>query len=279
MATGRAKAFIKPTVMKSLARLFLVLGLAARLVAHECWLQPSTFSPAAGGKVRLTIQVGMEFTGETRPFNPQRVAALKHFSAAGAEDWTALVTPGLEFAAPLPVAGTHVITYDSKPSFIELDAEKFHEYLREEGLEHVIAEREKAGEGAKPGRERYQRCIKSILQAGGKADGSYAVVTGQHLELIPLDDPAATRPGGAIRFQLLFAGQPLAGSKVRAWQRQGGKLTTLDAISSASGEVTFQLPLTGEWMISTVHMARATGDAEADWKSHWGNLTFAVPAR
>ena len=254
----------------------VLLGLATRLGAHECWLQPSTFFPDAGGKARLTIQVGMEFKGEPRPFNPARVAALRHFSAAGAEDWTPQVTAELEFPATFTATGTHVVAYDSKPSFIELDAEKFDEYLREEGLDHVMAERAKAGESKRPGRERYQRCIKSILQAGGKSDSTYAIVTGQRLELMPVNDPAAVRPGGTLRLKVLFAGQPLADAKLRAWHRQGDKLTTLDARSSADGEVTFTLPAAGEWMISIVHMARVTGDAAADWESHWGNLTFAV---
>lgn len=262
--------------MKIISLLSLLLGLATRLSAHECWLQPSAFFPEARGKVRLTIQVGMQFKGEPRPFNPSRVAALQHFFAAGREDWTAQVAAALDFPAAFATAGTHVVAYDSKPSLIELDAEKFHDYLREEGLDPVIAAREQAGEVNKPGRERYQRCIKSIVQVGGKSDGSYAVVTGQRLELIPLGDPAAIHPGGTLRLKLLFAGQPLAGAKIRAWHRQGEQLTTLDARSSAGGEIGFTLPLAGEWMISTVHMARVTGDTAADWESHWGNLTLAV---
>jgi uncharacterized GH25 family protein len=262
--------------MKLIALVIILLGGLARLGAHECWLQPSTFSPATGAGVRLSIQVGMEFKGEPRPFNPARVAALRHFSAAGPEDWTHGVTAALEFPAAFAPGGTHVVTYDSQPSFIELDGEKFLEYLHEEGLEHVIAERAQAGEAGQPGRERYQRCIKSILQVGEKSDGSYALVTGQRLELVPIDAPATCRPGGTWRVRVLFAGQPLADTKVRAWHRQGDKLTTLDAHTSAAGEVAFTLPLAGEWMLSTIRMARVAGDAKADWESHWGNLTFAV---
>jgi uncharacterized GH25 family protein len=169
-----------------------------------------------------------------------------------------------------------VVTYDSQPSFIELPGKEFLEYLKEEGLEHVAAEREQAGETAQPGRERYQRCLKAIVIAGGKSDGSYAVATGQRLELILLDDPAALRPGGTLRVRLLFAGQPLAGAKVRAWHRQGDKLATLDRTTSVDGGAAFTLPFAGEWMLSTIRMARVSGDAKADWESHWANLTFAV---
>lgn len=262
--------------MRKFALLALLLGGLAPLGAHECWLQPSTFAPAAGDNVRLSLQIGMEFRGEARPFNPARVAALRHFSSSGVADWTGAVTAAPDFPAAFATPGTHVVTYDSQPSFIELDGEKFLEYLREEGLDHVVAERAKAGETARPGRERYQRCVKTIVQAGGQADASYAVVTGQRLELVPVEDPAALRPGAPLRVRVLFAGQPLAGAKVRAWHRQGDKLTTLDAHTEADGTAIFTLPLAGEWMFSTVRMARVTGDAKADWESHWGNLTFAI---
>ena len=256
-----------------------LLSSAAVLPAHECWLQPATFAPVAGPTIGLTIQVGMNFEGEPKPFSPARVAALRHYSAAGTEDWTAKANDRLQLPVRFEDAGTHVVIYDSKPGLITLEPEKFNAYLREEGLDFVIAERERAGESAKPGRERYQRCNKTIVRADGQADATYAVVTGQRLEIIPIDDPAAWSVGGTLRFKVLFAGQPLANAKVRAWHRAGGQLSTLDAITTAGGEASFALPASGEWMISTIHMARVTGDAAADWESHWGNLTFAVPGR
>ena len=265
--------------MKPLLLAFVTFATTGLLSAHECWLQPTTFTPVAGPAIGLTIQVGMDFKGEPKAFSPDRIAALKHFSAAGTEDWTAKANDKLQLPVKFEEAGTHVVTYDSKASLITLEPAKFDEYLREEGLEFVIAERERAGESAKPGRERYQRCNKTIVRADGKSDATFAVVTGQRLEIIPVDDPAAWQAGGAMRFKLLFSGQPLAAAKVRAWHRAGDKVTTLDAVTTAEGEATFTLPVAGEWMLSTIHMARLTGDAAADWESHWGNLTFAVRNR
>jgi len=248
----------------------------ASLSAHECWLQPATFSPVPGPSIGLTIQVGMNFQGEPKPFSPDRIAALKHFSAAGSDDWTAKANNLLQLPVKFEDSGTHVVTYDSKPTLITLEPAQFEEYLREEGLEFVLADRERAGEAAKPGRERYQRCNKTILTADGRSDATYGVTTGQRLEIIPLDNPAECRPGGTVRVKLLFAGQPLADAKVRAWNRTGENLTTLDSRTSAGGEAAFTLPVGGQWMISTIRMARVTGDKDADWESTWGNLTFAI---
>lgn len=255
----------------------LVLGClcVASLSAHECWLQPSTFTPAAGETSRLTLRIGLNFEGEVRPFRADRTAALLHFSAAGREDWTSRIDGRPELPLGFGQPGTHVVAYDSRASLITLPAREFDDYLREEGLESVRAERARLGEAAKPGRERYLRCNKTIVSVGGRRDATATQRTGQPLEIVPASDPTA---GGAVRFVVWLGGQPLAGAKIRAWHRQGGELKTLDGLTAADGSVQYTLVTPGEWMLSTVHMARLTGDAEADWESHWGNLTFSVAA-
>ena len=251
----------------------------ARAAAHECWLQVSDYTPAVGATVRLAINVGMDFRGERREFTPARVAHLRHFSAAGVEDWTDRATGQTELPVAFATAGTHVVAFDSTPSLITLEAGKFHDYLREEGLEAIIALREQTSEAAKPGRERYRRCNKVLVQTAGVADATWAVRTGQRLELVPLADPATVRPGGALGFVLLLDGRPLANAAVRAWHRDGDPLITRDARTNAAGEVSFTLPAAGLWMFSTVHMRRLTGEPDADWESLWGNLTLALASR
>ncbi len=250
----------------------------ASLAAHECWLQPSTFSPPVGAAVTLELRIGMEFRGEARPFAPQRVARLQLRSAAGTQDLSDRARGETQLPLVCATAGTHLVAYDSQPTLITLDGPAFRDYLVEEGLDDILAERERRGEADRPGRERYQRHNKSALHAGGVADATFTARTGQRLELVPLEDAAAFAPGRTARIALLLDGRPLPGAKVRAWHRAGAKLTTLDARTAADGMAEFVLPHAGEWMISAVHMARRDGDADADWESHWANLTFAVAA-
>ena len=265
--------------MKFSASLLAFLATAAFAPAHECWLQPATFAPVVGPSIGLTIQVGMNFQGEPKPFNPDRIASLRHFSAAGSEDWTARANNKLQLPVKFEDSGTHVVIYDSKPSLITLKPAEFDEYLREEGLEFVIADREKAGESTKPGRERYQRCNKTIVIADGKSDDTWSVITGQRLEILPLENPASWKPGTPFGVKVLLAGQPLPGARVIAWNRTTEQLVKLDATTTETGEASFTLPAGGQWMFSAVHMARLTGDKDADWESHWGNLTLAVRRR
>ena len=249
--------------------------------SHELWLQAQPFTPEVGGNASIALRVGENFDGELTPLVDERSSALRHFSAGSVVDLmprlprrTAL--PRLD--VPMASAGLHLIAFDSQPITFSLAADKFHAYLREEGLEHVIEQRTAAGRALKPGRERYRRHVKALLRAGGVSDGSHAVRTGQRLEITPLSDPYAATPGSTLKFRLTFDDRPLVGALVKGWHKQEGQLLTIKARSDAAGEVSLSLPHAGEWMVSVVHMIPAKGAPNADWDSFWGNLTFALPA-
>lgn len=61
-----------------------------------------------------------------------------------------------------------VLVLQNKPSFIELDAEKFNVYLQEDGLEEISIYRQKNGLEKTKGKEIYERCAKLIFQVGEK---------------------------------------------------------------------------------------------------------------
>lgn len=257
----------------------LVLGLPAAL-AHEFWLEPSVYSAKAGTSVALALRVGEDFRGELRPFTRARVAALRHYTADGMTDTLAKVpgsgeTPALDFTLTRP--GTQVFAMDSTPSTIVLSADKFTAYLHSDGLEHIAKLRQAAGNENSPGRERYRRCVKTLLRVGEKSDGTFAVRTGQRLEIVPDSDPLAAKAGARISFKLYFEQRPLAHALVQAWHhRDQAQLHVIKSRSNLEGSVTFDLPYAGPWMLSVVHMVPLQNVAEADWESLWGNLTFAL---
>ena len=45
----------------------------ASLPAHEFWLAAEPYAPAVGAPVTFTLNVGMDFIGEVRPFTAQRI--------------------------------------------------------------------------------------------------------------------------------------------------------------------------------------------------------------
>jgi uncharacterized GH25 family protein len=143
-----------------------------------------------------------------------------------------------------------------------------------------MALRKAAGQDTQPGRERYRRHVKTLLSVGGQSDASCCARAGQTLEIVPLADPQRLQPGGALALQVLFKGQPLPGALVKVWNQRGAQVNVLRTRTDAAGRSTTILPWAGMWMASVVHMVSATDDQgwDWDWDSHWGNLSFELPA-
>ena len=273
------------------ALLGFLLGLAPCLQAHEFWFKPIPSPQAVGDSVNLRLEVGEFFTGEPAGFSIPSARILRHYAPGQAvEDLRPFLpanAPEAEVALALDAPGTHLLVYDSAPQTITLNSDKFHAYLHDEGLDFVKVQREMAGTANQPGRERYQRHIKTLIAVGPvpeavPAPGStYAIHAGQRLEITPLRNPLEMAPGERLPLKVMFNNRPLAGALVKAWHRQSSQLVTIRATTSDQGDVAFDLPFAGDWMLSVVHMIPATEDATegVDWDSFWGNLTFHMPAR
>ena len=233
------------TVSKLVHRLALLVCLSTALSAqaHEFWINPAPNPLQVGETARLSLEVGEYFQGEQLPFVAGQTVALRGYSASSVRD----LAPILSLRAMLPVlslslpaAGTQMVIFDSQPSFISLPAETFHAYLHEEGMDFIKAMRVAAGTATEPGRERYRRYVKTLVRAVASTqpdaagqlaapaakDMTYAIRTGQRLELVPLADPLSLAPGDALGLQVLFDGAPLAGALLKAWNKGGGEPAT-----------------------------------------------------
>ncbi|MRD47827.1 DUF4198 domain-containing protein [Caenimonas koreensis DSM 17982] len=266
---------------------FLLASLAACAAsAHEFWLLPDRFNAPVGSTVRLRMFVGEQFAGEQIGFYRALVARAHHYSATRDVDLTSTApdVPVGDFAVALREPGTHLLAIDSQPSQIELEAGRFYAYLHDEGLDFVNEARAAAGKAAAPGRERYRRNIKTLVTAGGPgasgtaADQTFARVTGQRLEIVPLSDPQRGGVGRDLAFRVLWEGKPLPNALVKFWQRSGAQSLLIRVVTDARGQATYTPPLAGTWMVSVVHMVPVTDSPDVDWDSYWGNLTFSLPA-
>ncbi|GAA4016870.1 DUF4198 domain-containing protein [Actimicrobium antarcticum] len=230
----------------------------------------------------MFMYFGEYFEGTQAGFQTSHAAVLRHYSDAGVDDLMGLV-PSKEPIGQVPVditrAGTHLVAFDSHTAQITLPADKFQAYLHDEGLDRLVKQREEAGTASQPGRERFRRHTKTLMRAAGKSDQTYAIRTGQRLEILPLNDPLSQTAGATLNFKLLFDGKPLAGALLRAWHHHKQQTVSIRAKTDEDGNVSFALPYAGAWMISTVHMIAATDSSEVDWDSFWGSLMFEVPAR
>jgi uncharacterized GH25 family protein len=253
-----------------------LLGLvSAALQAHDFWIEPSTFTPAAGQRVIFRLRVGQELKGDPLPRDP---GLLQRFVAIGPGGERPVL--GRAYTEPagillFPSPGLEMIVYDSGRSPLALDAAKFEEYLKLEGLEKISASRAGRGQSNAPGKEVFSRCAKSLLAVGGGAAAGYDQVLGQRLELVPEANPYTLAGGGELPVRLLYEGKPLAGALVVALQKDRPE-AKVSARSDAKGHVRLKLDRPGFWLVKAVHMVPAPRDADADWESFWASLTFQV---
>jgi uncharacterized GH25 family protein len=273
--------------LTGLACIGLVVFGCARVAAHDFWIEPSTFRAAAGTAVSVALRVGEHYKGDPVP---RQAAMLERFVIAGPDGVRDVA--GREGGDPagvttLETPGVYVIGYRSRPKSVELDAVKFEQYLREEGLERIIDQRKQAGRSNAPGIEIFSRCAKTIVASSPSADSPGRAIAlkdvtlGLRLELIA----ERLAPGKPATFRLLYEGQPLEGALVVAIPKEE-PLKKLSARSNKAGRVTFTLPIasassaggSGVWLVKAVHMVPAARETAAEWESLWASTTFELPA-
>jgi len=247
----------------------------ATLAAHDMWIDPTTFAPESGQIVGVRLRVGQDLLGDPLPRDPALINQLVVEDGSGRKPLVG--RNGADPAGFLRVAspGLLVVGYMSNPSDVELTAEKFNQYLKEEGLDAVAALRARRNETGAKAREMFTRCAKSLVSSGPAkvADGDRAL--GFTLELVAERNPYAIRAGQDLPVRLTYQNRPLAGALVVAMNRRNPS-EKLSARTDGDGRVRFRLPAGGMWLIKAVHMVPAPAGAHAEWASFWASLTFEL---
>jgi len=266
--------------MKKTISILLISTLAVAVaLAHEFWLLPSAWFVQPGQLVQIRVRVGEGFTGERWEGSVKRI--VRFASRLGDQETDRLADLKKSGLDSLEVSfaqnGSHLVLLTTNlSSYHEMEAEKFEDYLVEDGLEHVRAVRRKRGETGKIGRERYRREAATLIQVGDMPSPVAFDKTGFDLQIRPEKNPLLADAQKEMAFQIRFMGKKLAGALIRHWRVDAtGKAIVQMKITDHKGKVRFQLS-PGEQMVSVVHMYPHPLPAEADWQSVWGNLTFCL---
>ena len=266
-----------PSTLRRLALLTVTALVLWRvpLAAHDMWIEPATFSPQLGQVVSLRLRVGQDLLGDPLRLDPSLV---NQFVVKDADGLRPVVRrDGGDPAGLVRVAapGLVVIGYHSNPSAIEMAADKFNQYLKEEGLDTVSAARASRNESGKAAHEIFSRCAKSLVYSGSATDAQGDRPLGFTLELVAEGNPYTARPNQDMPVRLTYENRPLAGALVVAMNRLN-PAEKLSARTDKDGRVRLKLRPGGMWLIKAVHMVPAPAASHADWASYWASLTFEM---
>jgi uncharacterized GH25 family protein len=247
----------------------------APLGAHDMWIEPATFFPELGQIVSVRLRVGQDLLGDPLPLDPSLVNQFIVKDGAGLRP--VVRRDGGDPAGLLRVdmPGLLVIGYRSNPSAITMAADKFNQYVKEEGLDAVAAARASRNQTGAAAHERFSRCAKSLVfsRSPGEAPGDRAL--GFTLELVAERNPYRLRPDEDLPVRLTYENRPLAGALVVAMNRLN-PTEKRSARTDQDGRVRFTLRPGGMWLIKAVHMVPAPAGADAEWASFWASLTFEL---
>ena len=260
---------------------FLLAGLSLMvtmpLAAHDFWVDPSTFHAKPGDEVSLTLRVGENLKGDTLPYINDWFSDYRVVSDSGQSPVEGIMgdDPAGRFVVGAP--GMHLIGYRSTNNFVELESQKFHDYLVKEGLEYVVDIRKDRGQGETAGREDYSRCAKALVSVGDKYSGDvFDKPLGYTLELIPEVNPYTMAPGDTLPVRLLYLSEPVEDVLVVAFTQDAPE-KKIAARTNEDGRVSLPLFSPGVWLVKAVHIIETPpSNTRADWESFWASLTFRL---
>jgi|WetSurMetagenome_2_1015567.scaffolds.fasta_scaffold77681_2 hypothetical protein len=264
-----------------LAAAALVALVAIPLSAHDLFIRPDTFLVPARTTVVVPVLNGTFSTSENA-VSRDRIADLSLVGPFGrkplAPDAWSDKDPASSVRLETDVAGTYVIGAAVKPKALALAAKEFNAYLKDEGIDEILARRTQQGRLKEPSKERYAKFPKALLQVGEQRSGEFGTVLGYEAEIVPLENPFSLKPGASLRVRCLVLGQPLAKAVVLAGGRRldsDQRLTAQRLVTDADGIAVVRLQSAGDYYVKFVHM-REVNEPDANYESRWATLTFGV---
>lgn len=277
----RKEAGTRRRARRTAASTLAVLAFAAPAPAHDLFFRAPSYRLAPGSEAVIDVLSGT-FSRSENAIERSRLADLTLVTAAGRSrldlaGWSE-AEPTSRLKLPTGEPGTYLVGAALHPRLLALPAKEFAAYLKEEGLDEVIARRDEQGRSNEPSRERYSKYLKALLQVGEATTDAYDAVLGYAAEIVPEQNPYRLKPGDTLVVRCLVGGQPWAGKVVFAGGRRGAsdvRLKPQRLVTDASGRAAIRLDEAGVWYVKYVAMVERD-EAEANYESFWSTLSFAV---
>ena len=249
--------------------LILAALIASPVGAHEFWISPLDYTPAAGEATAAHIRVGEAFEGGAYSYFPRRFERFEVVTPEGVRAVEGRVGDRPALGDTVLPEGLNVIVHETTDSVVNYREEgKIQRFAAHKGFLDLVADE------TVPVDEKYRRFGKSLIGVG-HAQGADAP-TGMRTELVALANPY-TDDLSELPVLLLEDGAPVADYQVELFRKApDGTVEITTHMTDADGIA--RLPLTPghEHMADAVLMREWPGD-DAKWYSLWANLTFVVP--
>jgi uncharacterized GH25 family protein len=259
----------------------LVFAGSRPAAAHDLFFRAPRYVLDPGGSVVVDVLSGT-FSRSENAITRDRLAELVLLGPGGRRaldlgDWSE-GEPKSTVRVTLEAAGTYVLGAAVKPRLLELSGREFNAYLKEEGLEGVLAARATQKRLDEPSRERYSKHLKALLQVGDAPGEAVTSPLGHAAEIVPEQNPYGRRPGDRLTVRCLVDGKPWA----RGVALAGGRRGTTDRrfppqrlVTDDEGRATLTLTAAGVWYVKLVALREVEGP-DANYESKWATLSFAV---
>ena len=264
--------------MKRKVLITLIVILASALTqAHEFWLQPNVYRFKVGEEMKVDFMVGENFSGEFWDLNRHRVERMEMHAGTMVKNLLKEVksTAGKNLTYKFDREGTYLLALESDAAFIELEAEKFNAYLKEDGLDNILDARTNASQLDKPAKEYYKRFAKLLVQSGSKTDETFRKRMGFRYEIVPLTNPYTLKSGDYLECRVLWEGKPAPHALMKVWSHTGNRIFLQNIYAEDDGTIKFPLSSKGPWMVSSVKMIPSEKEG-ADYQSLWASLVFGI---
>jgi Domain of unknown function (DUF4198) len=255
----------------------LLLLITSTVFAHDLFLVAHPFRMEKPGSIQMAMNLAEAFPGEEQPW--RKTKTLRFWLVGPGESHELTAEEGKNPTVNLSRKGTYMVAWNGSASYIEIPATEFNPYVESQGYRDVIAFRKHRGQENAPGKEKYTRFLKAIVQVGDQLTEQYAQTLDQQFEMVPLQNPYLLTPGSTLSVRVLFNRTPIAGIRVMATYDTYSKehdVYAHRAETDANGIAKLPISAKGVWMIRANHMLPLEEDPKADWQSFWANFTFEV---
>lgn len=245
--------------------------------AHEYYLQPDAFSPAAGTTVKVSHKLGQRFKGNEMPWIDKWNVRSEVWHNGEMKQVKGLDGDRPALSMRLENPGLYTVVHQSNIDTLTFKTyEKFKNYVTKEGMEHSIAASEN---GSKPKvglKEAYSRFAKTLILADGETKALDKPV-GLKIELVALANPYGLAADQPMPVQVLYEGKPLVGVSVKVFEGIGLE-PAYHVRTDADGKASIKPAGIGPYLIGAIHMTEPQSEEakskDVHWESFWASLTF-----